>query len=61
MFCDDLDQVVGIDAGFVNHPMCIQVFTAALQKHHTENEQFREQVEQIYAQQAKAYVDTGAA
>ncbi|KAJ8574570.1 hypothetical protein ON010_g4644 [Phytophthora cinnamomi] len=30
-----------------------QAFTAALQKYHTESEQFRQQVEQIYAQQAK--------
>ncbi|GMF23050.1 unnamed protein product [Phytophthora fragariaefolia] len=35
-----------------------QIFTAALQKYHTENEQFRQQVEQIYKQQAKAYVDS---
>ncbi|OWZ19737.1 hypothetical protein PHMEG_0005962 [Phytophthora megakarya] len=33
-----------------------QVFSAALQKYHNESEEFRKQVEQIYAQQAKAYV-----
>ncbi|CAI5711531.1 unnamed protein product [Hyaloperonospora brassicae] len=41
------------------HGISQEVFTAALQKHHTENEQFREQVEQIYAQQAKAFEKMG--
>ncbi|CAI5711560.1 unnamed protein product [Hyaloperonospora brassicae] len=41
------------------HGISQDVFTAALQKHHTENEQFREQVEQIYAQQAKAFEKMG--
>ncbi|KAG6609288.1 Acyl-coenzyme A oxidase [Phytophthora cinnamomi] len=36
-----------------------QAFTAALQKYHTESEQFRQQVEQIYAQQAKTFKKMG--
>ncbi|RLN54741.1 hypothetical protein BBJ29_008854 [Phytophthora kernoviae] len=36
-----------------------QVFTAALQKYHTESEQFRQQVEQIYAAQAKIFQQMG--
>ncbi|KAG7380652.1 hypothetical protein PHYPSEUDO_006954 [Phytophthora pseudosyringae] len=41
--------------------MCtaVRVFTAALQKYHTESEQFRQQVEQIYAQQAKTFQKMG--
>uniref|UniRef100_A0AAV1T6L3 Uncharacterized protein n=1 Tax=Peronospora matthiolae TaxID=2874970 RepID=A0AAV1T6L3_9STRA len=41
------------------HGISQEIFTAALQKHHTENEQFRQQVEQIYAQQAKAFEKMG--
>ncbi|KAG7401925.1 hypothetical protein PHYBOEH_009505 [Phytophthora boehmeriae] len=36
-----------------------QVFTAALQKYHAESEQFRQQVEQIYAAQAKVFQQMG--
>lgn len=38
-----------------------QVFTAALQRAVQENEQFRQQVEQVYANQAKTYVPFGKA
>ncbi|KAI9908280.1 hypothetical protein PsorP6_004402 [Peronosclerospora sorghi] len=37
------------------HGISQQTFMAALQKYHTENEHFRQQVEKIYDQQAKAY------
>ncbi|KAE9332757.1 hypothetical protein PF008_g14785 [Phytophthora fragariae] len=36
-----------------------QIFTAALQKYHTESEQFRQEMDQIYAHQAKAFKKMG--
>ncbi|KAI9980109.1 hypothetical protein PInf_026776 [Phytophthora infestans] len=41
------------------HGISQEILTAALQKYHTESEQFRHQVEQIYAQQAKAFQKMG--
>ncbi|CAH0515315.1 unnamed protein product [Peronospora belbahrii] len=41
------------------HGISQEIFTAALQKYHTENEQFRQQVEQIYTKQAKAFQKMG--
>ncbi|RMX62604.1 hypothetical protein KXD40_002110 [Peronospora effusa] len=41
------------------HGISQEVFAAALQKYNTEDEQFRQQVEQIYTQQAKAFQKMG--
>ncbi|CEG49444.1 uncharacterized protein PHALS_07208 [Plasmopara halstedii] len=41
------------------HGISQQVFATALQKYHTEDEQFRKQVEQIYTQQAEAFRKMG--
>ncbi|CAI5745041.1 unnamed protein product [Peronospora destructor] len=41
------------------HGISQEVFAAALQKYNTKDEQFRQQVEQIYTQQAKAFQKMG--
>ncbi|KAG1703182.1 hypothetical protein DVH05_008092 [Phytophthora capsici] len=57
LYMEHLEQMT--QAQMKTHGISQEIFTAALQKYHTENEQFRKHVEQIYAHQAKAFQKMG--
>ncbi|KAK1948363.1 hypothetical protein P3T76_000653 [Phytophthora citrophthora] len=57
LYMEHVEQMT--KAQMKTHGISQEIFTAALQKYHTENEQFRKNVEQIYAQQAKAFQKMG--
>ncbi|KAL3673709.1 hypothetical protein V7S43_001406 [Phytophthora oleae] len=57
LYMEHVEQMT--QAQMKTHGISQEIFTAALQKYHTENEQFRLRVEQIYAQQAKAFQKMG--
>ncbi|POM78753.1 Hypothetical protein PHPALM_3690 [Phytophthora palmivora] len=54
LYMEHVEQMT--QAQMKTHGISQQVFSAALQKYHSESEEFRQQVEKIYAQQAKTYV-----
>ncbi|ETL84380.1 hypothetical protein L917_15769 [Phytophthora nicotianae] len=57
LYMEHVEQMT--QAQMKTHGISQEILSAALQKYHGESEQFRQQVEQIYAQQAKAFQKMG--